>query len=93
MNCTTLRGSGGEGDGSRHLVAALDHAHLVLLGQADVGAKTNESSMFQVLLDRIDIASAAITADALCQSRYHASYAADPVVRPIRYFDADYLPG
>jgi DDE_Tnp_1-associated len=37
----TLRGSGG-GEGGRHLLAALDHTHGVVLGQAEVGAKTNE---------------------------------------------------
>jgi DDE_Tnp_1-associated/Transposase DDE domain len=65
----TLRGSGAEGEDSRHLLAALDHAHGVVLGQADVGAKTNEIPMFPVLLDRIDIAAAVITADAMHAQR------------------------
>ncbi|HXZ75194.1 MAG TPA: ISAs1 family transposase [Streptosporangiaceae bacterium] len=38
----TLRGSGHGSDGSRHLLAALDHVHGVVLGQVEVGAKTNE---------------------------------------------------
>lgn len=38
----TLRGSGHGGRGGRHLPAALDHAHGVVLGQADVDVKTNE---------------------------------------------------
>ena len=38
----TLRGSGHSGHDSRHLLAALDHAHGVVLGQVEVGAKTNE---------------------------------------------------
>jgi len=38
----TLRGSAHGGEGGRHLLAAFDHAHGVVLGQAEVGAKTNE---------------------------------------------------
>jgi predicted transposase YbfD/YdcC len=72
----TLRGSGAEGEDSRHLLAALDHAHGVVLGQVDVGAKTNEIPMFPVLLDRIDIAGAVITADAMHAQRSHATYLA-----------------
>ena len=42
----TLRGSGLAGGPGRHLLAALDHAHGVVLGQVDVEAKTNEIPMF-----------------------------------------------
>ena len=38
----TLRGSGLAGGPGRHLLAALDHAHGAVLGQAAVEAKTNE---------------------------------------------------
>ena len=38
----TLRGSGHGGEDSRHLLAAFDHAHGVVLGQVEVGARTNE---------------------------------------------------
>ncbi len=38
----TLRGSGHGLEDSRHLLAANDHAYGVVLGQAEVGAKTNE---------------------------------------------------
>jgi hypothetical protein len=38
----TLRGSGHGGQDSRHLLAALDHVHGAVLGQVEVGAKTNE---------------------------------------------------
>lgn len=69
----TVRGSGGDGEGTRHLLAALDHAHAVVLGQAEVGAKTNEIPMFSVLLNRIDVKDAVITADAM-----HASAATPP---------------
>jgi predicted transposase YbfD/YdcC len=72
----TLRGSShGSGPG-RHLLAALDHAHGAVLGQVEVGAKTNEIPMFATLLDRIDITGAVITADALHAQREHAAYLA-----------------
>jgi len=46
----------------------------VVLGQADVEAKTNEIPMFSTLLDRIDLAGAVVTADALHAQRAHAGY-------------------
>ena len=61
----TLRGSGTADGPGRHLLAALDHAHGVVLGQVDVEAKTNEIPMFATVLDRIDLTGAVITADAL----------------------------
>jgi hypothetical protein len=45
----TLRGSASGGEPGDHLLAALDHAHGAVLGQVDVGAKTNEIPMFPVL--------------------------------------------
>ena len=70
----TLRGSGTADDPGRHLLAALDHAHGVVLGQVDVGAKTNEIPMFAAVLDRIDLTGAVVTADALHAQRAHAEY-------------------
>ncbi len=72
----TVRGSGTGGEPGAHLLAALDHAHGVVLGQAEVGAKTNEIPMFPVLLDRIAISEAVITADAMHAQRGHATYLA-----------------
>jgi predicted transposase YbfD/YdcC len=72
----TLRGSASGGEPGVHLLAALDHAHGAVLGQVDVGAKTNEIPMFPVLLDRIDVAGAVVTADALHAQRGHAGYLA-----------------
>jgi hypothetical protein len=63
----TLRGSAAGGEDGRHLLAALDHAHGVVLGQVEVDAKTNEIPMLPALLDRIAIGGAVITADALCR--------------------------
>jgi predicted transposase YbfD/YdcC len=70
----TLRGSGAADGPGRHLLAALDHAHGVVLGQVDVEAKTNEILMFATVLDRIDLTGAVITADALHAQRAHAEY-------------------
>lgn len=58
------------------LLAALDHAHSVVLGQADVDVTTNEITVFCGLLDRIDIADAVITADAIHAQHSHARYLA-----------------
>jgi predicted transposase YbfD/YdcC len=70
----TLRGSGVAGGPGRHLLAALDHAHGVVLGQVDVQAKTNEIPMFATLLDHIDLTGAVTTADAMHAQRAHAEY-------------------
>jgi predicted transposase YbfD/YdcC len=72
----TLRGSGHGEQDSRHLLTAVDHGRGVVLGQVEVGAKTNEIPMFSTLLDRIDITGAVITADALHAQRGHAEYLA-----------------
>ncbi len=47
-----------------------------MLGEVGVGAKMNEIPMFPVLLDRIDIAGAVVTADAMHAQRGHATYLA-----------------
>ena len=70
----TLRGSGAAGGPGRHLLAALDHAHGVVLGQVDVEAKTNEIPMFATLLDHVGLAGAVVTADAMHAQRGHAEY-------------------
>ena len=57
-------------------MVAFDHDHGVVLGQVEVGAKTNEIPMFSTLLDHLDIAGAVITADALHAQREHATYLA-----------------
>jgi DDE_Tnp_1-associated/Transposase DDE domain len=63
------------GDGRAvHLLAALDHADGVVLGQRVVDGKSNEITAFAPLLDGIDILGAIITADALHTQRGHAEY-------------------
>jgi hypothetical protein len=76
VGITALRGSRHGGEDGRHLLAAFDHAHGVVLGQLEVGAKTNEIPLFTALLDRIEITGAVISADALHAQREHARYLA-----------------
>jgi predicted transposase YbfD/YdcC len=72
----TLRGSGIADGPGRHLLAAVDHGHGVVLGQVDVEAKTNEIPRFAAVLNHIDLAGAVITADALHAQRARAGYLA-----------------
>ncbi len=76
VNGKTLRGSASGGAPGDHLLAALDHACGAVLGQVQVGAKTNEIPMFSVLCDHIEIGGAVITADAMHAQRGHATYLA-----------------
>ncbi len=69
-----VRGSGGDAIKPRHLLAAIDHAHGVVLAQRDVGCKTNEITEFAPLLDSVDLTGAVVTADALHAQRDHADY-------------------
>jgi predicted transposase YbfD/YdcC len=73
----TLRGSASGTRPGRHLLAALDHACGVVLGQVDVEVKTNEIPMLPVLLDKISLAGAIVTADAMHAQREHARYLVD----------------
>jgi predicted transposase YbfD/YdcC len=73
----TLRGSASGARPGRHLLAALDHDHGVVLGQVDVQMKTNEVPMLPVLLDKISLKGAIVTADALHAQREHARYLVD----------------
>jgi len=62
-----------------HLLAAATHEDSLVLGQVEVGAKTNEVPMFAPLLDGlaeagVDLARTVITADALHTQRAHAEY-------------------
>lgn len=63
------------GDGRAvHLLAALEHADGVVLGQRVVDGKSNEITAFAPLLDGIDLADVIVTADALHTQREHADY-------------------
>jgi predicted transposase YbfD/YdcC len=75
----TVRGATDIEGNQVHLLAAATHTDALVLGQVEVGAKTNEIPMFAPLLDRladtgVDLARAVITADALHTQRAHAEY-------------------
>jgi hypothetical protein len=82
----TVRGATDTEGNQVHLLAAATHRDALVLGQVEVGAKTNEIPMFAPLLEGlaeagVDLTRAVITADALCRRRHNASYE-DPVVMP-----------
>jgi predicted transposase YbfD/YdcC len=75
----TIRGALGADGDQVHLLAAATHGDQLVLGQIEVGAKTNEIPMFAPLLDRLAETGVAvnqlvITADALHCQRAHATY-------------------
>lgn len=73
----TARGARQPDATQTHLFAAFDHTSGVVLGQTVVDAaagKTSELGAFAPLLDRIPIAGAVITADALHTQRGHVEY-------------------
>lgn len=61
----SARGARGPDGRAVHLLGAFDATTGVVLGQAVVDGKTNEINAFAPLLDRVDIAGAIVTADAL----------------------------
>lgn len=64
----TLRGAKDVAGHLTHLLAALDHGSGVVLGQVEVGAKTNEIPLIVDLLAPLDLTDVVVTADALhCQ--------------------------
>jgi predicted transposase YbfD/YdcC len=70
----TARGAR-QGDGRAvHLLAALEHATGVVLGQRVVDGKSNEITAFAPMLDGIEITDVVITADALHTQREHVAY-------------------
>lgn len=61
----SARGARTDGDRRVHLLGALHTGTGVVLGQTVVDGKTNEINAFAPLLDRVPIAGAIVTADAL----------------------------
>lgn len=59
-----------------HLLAAFDADAGVVLGQLQVGGKSNEITSFAPLLDGIDLTGTVLTADALHTQRTHVEYLA-----------------
>lgn len=70
----TVRGARTCGRRAVHLLAAFDTGSGVVLGQSVVDGKANEISAFAPLLDRIELAGAVVTADALHIQRAHCHY-------------------
>lgn len=75
----TVRGALGADGAQVHLLAAAAHADALVLGQVEVGAKSNEIPQFAPLPDGlaaagVDLSQAVITADALHTQRAHAEY-------------------
>ncbi len=70
----TLRGARDAAGHLTHLLAALDHGSGVVLGQVEVGAKTNEIPLITDLLAPLDLTDAVVTADALHCQRATAEY-------------------
>lgn len=70
----TVRGATGPDGHQPHLLAAMDHHSGAVIGQVEVGAKTNEIPRLIDLLDPIDITGMVITADAMHTQRATADY-------------------
>jgi predicted transposase YbfD/YdcC len=73
----TLRGSRNGDTAGRHLLAALDQQHHVVLAQRAVDTRTNEIPELKALLRTIDLAGAVVTADALHTQRDSATWLVD----------------
>ncbi len=74
-----VRGATDTHGNQTHLLAAATHCDALVLGQVEVGAKSNEIPQFAPLLERltaagIDLNQTVITADALHTQRAHATY-------------------
>jgi predicted transposase YbfD/YdcC len=75
----TVRGATDAQGNQVHLLAAATHDNTLVVGQVEVGAKSNEIPLFAPLLDGladagVDLAQTVITADALHTQRAHAEY-------------------
>ena len=75
----TVRGAIDADGAQTHLPAAATHGEQLVLGQVEVGAKSNEIPQFAPLLSGlaaagVDLTQAVITADALHTQRVHAEY-------------------
>ena len=61
----TLRGSGSETTGQRHLLSAVRHGLGIVLGQVEVDGKENEIPAAQRLLEILPLQDTVVTADAM----------------------------
>lgn len=70
----TMRGARGAGERAPHLLAALDQAGGVVVGQRRVADKSNEIPALRDLLEPLDLDGAVITADAMHTQRGTAEW-------------------
>jgi predicted transposase YbfD/YdcC len=75
----TVRGATDTQGNQVHLLAAATHENTLVVGQVEVGAKSNEIPLFAPLLDGladagVDLSQVVVTADALHTQRAHAEY-------------------
>ena len=70
----TMRGARGAGERAPHLLAALDQAGGVVVGQRRVADKSNEIPALRDLLEPLDLDGAVITADAMHTRRGTAEW-------------------
>ncbi|MET7516137.1 ISAs1 family transposase [Streptomyces sp. NPDC005480] len=69
-----LKGSARLTSARRHLLSAVTHGRVVTLAQAEVGAKTNETTHFRPLLAPLDLANTVVTFDALHSVKANISW-------------------
>lgn len=70
----SLKGSARLFAARRHLLSAVTHHRAVTLAQAEVGAKTNETTHFQPLLEPLDLTDVLVTFDALHSVRANVTW-------------------
>ncbi|WP_262386886.1 ISAs1 family transposase [Streptomyces sp. TRM49041] len=69
-----LKGSARFTSARRHLLSAVTHGCVVTLAQAEVGAKTNETTHFRPLLAPLDLVGTVVTFDALHSVKANISW-------------------
>lgn len=70
----TLRGAKDEEGKQVHLLSALSHNEGIVVSQKSVDTKTNEITVFQPLLNDLDLKGKVVTADAMQTHVKHAKY-------------------
>ena len=70
----TLRGAKDEAGKQVHLLSALSHNEGIVVSQKSVDTKTNEITVFQPLLNDLDLKGKVVTADAMQTHVKHAKY-------------------
>lgn len=70
----TLKGAKDANGKQVHLLSALSHNEGIVVSQKSVDTKTNEITVFQPLLDELDLKGKVVTADAMQTHVKHANY-------------------